>query len=104
VLSELVRELADGNAVTIVPTEAELTTQQAADLLNLSRPYLVRLIEAKEMRRRRSAHIAGSFSATSLSTRPAGTRAAMRCSAGWANGSSRPGSSTERRWLVERHA
>jgi hypothetical protein len=56
VLSELVRELADGNAVTIVPTEAELITQQAADLLNLSRPYLVRLIEPTRLRRRRSAH------------------------------------------------
>ena len=48
-LSGLVRELAAGNSVTVVPTQAELTTQQAADLLNLSLPYLVRLLEANQI-------------------------------------------------------
>lgn len=52
-LIDLLSEMAKGNAVTMIPIHAELTTQEAANILNVSRPFVVQLIDEKKLKARK---------------------------------------------------
>lgn len=44
-LMEILKHMAEGRAVSITSMKAEISTQQAAELLNVSRPYVVGLVD-----------------------------------------------------------
>lgn len=52
-LLRLLTDMAAGHAVMLIPVHAELTTQQAADLLGVSRPFIVRQVETGSLKHRK---------------------------------------------------
>jgi excisionase family DNA binding protein len=44
-LVHVLQEMAEGHGITVLPSHTEVTTQEAADLLNVSRPFLIQLLE-----------------------------------------------------------
>jgi len=67
-LIEVLAQVANGNAVTVAPVHAELTTQQAAELLNVSRPFLIKLLEDRRIPTGASGTAARCSSPTSSTT------------------------------------
>jgi excisionase family DNA binding protein len=49
IVEQAAHELARGNRVSILPIGRLLTTRQAAELLNVSRPFLIKLLDAGEI-------------------------------------------------------
>jgi excisionase family DNA binding protein len=48
-LKDIVQNLEKGRSLVLLPEEQQLTTQRAAELLGMSRPYLIQLLDAGEM-------------------------------------------------------
>ena len=48
-LSSIIENMAEGKSIALMPTDAEISTQQAADILNVSRPHIIKLLEKGEL-------------------------------------------------------
>ncbi len=48
-LSAIIQNMAEGKTISIVPSNSEVSTQQAADMINVSRPHLIKLLKAKNI-------------------------------------------------------
>lgn len=53
VLMKVLAVMSEGKAFSLIPTDEELTTQQAADILNVSRPYLNKILDLGEISHRK---------------------------------------------------
>lgn len=45
ILLDVLSEMSKGNAISLIPHHQEVSTQEAANLINVSRPFLVKLLE-----------------------------------------------------------
>jgi len=52
-LLDILKDMAKGKPVTVIPVDMELTTQQAAEFLNVSRPFFVSLLEKNALKYRK---------------------------------------------------
>ncbi len=53
ILLEVLSEMSRGNAISLMPIHAELSTQEAANILNVSRPFLVKLLDEGKVEHRK---------------------------------------------------
>ena len=46
---EVLRLVSSGRGFQLIPLDSQLTTQQAADILNVSRPFLIKLLDREKI-------------------------------------------------------